>query len=114
MTGRQQEEVTTGVSLTCRLCLVDLLPTHDLVYQSNGSMATNTTGHCLCKTGVELTNKADRGTDPSQLLTGEEVDRMARGQAAQTHNIPVQKYTTKNPQVTTTINKQINNTYNVK
>lgn len=28
------------------------------------------------KQGVELTNKADRGTDPSQLLTGEEVDRM--------------------------------------
>lgn len=66
------------------------------------------------KQGVELTNKADRGTDPSQLLIGEEVDRMARGQAAQTHNIPVQKYTTKNPQVTTTINKQNNNTYNVK
>lgn len=28
------------------------------------------------KQGVELTKKADRGTDPSQLLTGEEVDRM--------------------------------------
>ena len=66
------------------------------------------------KDKVKQTNKADRGTDPTQPLTGEEVDRMARGQAAQTHNIPVQKYTTKNPQVTTTINKQNNKTYNVK
>ena len=77
MTGRQQEEVTTGVSLTCRLCLVDLLPTHDLVYQSNGSMATNTTGHCLCKTGGRTDKQSRQRNRPySQLLTGEEVDRM--------------------------------------
>lgn len=64
MTERQQEEVTTGVSLTCHLCMADLLPTHDLVYQSTGSMATNTTGHCLCKTQGQTDKQSRQRNGP--------------------------------------------------